>query len=155
MFLAKWSVFINPVTINVYNLLCQNANDTLKSHNLESSIKVSNIVSTRWVLSSLTAALQGHIMYHCTIVERCANLGNFAQIYLCTHLCSVHVMMLIPILLLLLPAGSVSLDNILSTLQNNSEIQSTTEYARGAAGLYPNLPCWDHRYFATRWSTIW
>ena len=72
--------------------------------------------------------------------RRSCNLGNFAQIYLCTHLCSVHVMMLIPILLLLLPAGSVSLDNILSTLQNNSEIQSTTEYARGAAGLYPNLP---------------
>ena len=52
---------------NVYSLLCQKTNDTLKPHNLESSLKVSNIISTRWVLSSLTAALQGHIMYHCTI----------------------------------------------------------------------------------------
>ena len=51
----------------IYNMLCQTARDTLQLHNLDSTIKVTSIVSTRWVLSSITAALEGHVQYHCTV----------------------------------------------------------------------------------------
>ena len=51
----------------IYTMLCKKAKDTVKLYNLDCTTDVTSIVSTRWVLSSITASLEGHVQYHCAV----------------------------------------------------------------------------------------
>ncbi len=50
----------------VYDMLCQYTDELLRANNLESEA-IKKLVTSRWVLSSLTATLQYHIAYKCTV----------------------------------------------------------------------------------------
>ncbi len=51
---------------SVHSLLCQYVHGQLSANNLEAG-DIAKMVTSRWVLSSLTAALQNHIAYQCPV----------------------------------------------------------------------------------------
>ncbi len=51
---------------SAHSLLCQYVHDQLSANNLEAG-DIAKMVTSRWVLSSLTAAVQNHIAYKCTV----------------------------------------------------------------------------------------